>query len=660
LEFGLHLGSGCKTKMSEEPSTSQILKQDIAQAVEPIGDSTINKIVVAIHGIGDQYRYATARSVINIFSRCFDQAAAVPLGSFYGVDSTVQTFRLKAPPEVKPGMADIGFVEVYWADIPRRVQRRGYTIEETKAWARTVVERVRARYEDDLAGLLKKEDYTSAAGVIEEMIDAIGVLGNLLFLAEKAGLFQFRFDDLLTAYVGDVQIVADFANYRERICQHFRKILDEVYNKNKEADIYIVAHSEGTVIALMVLLKALCARTRNLPPPQPPPDWIRKVRGLMTIGSPIDKHLVLWIEMWDPVETPDTTRAPTDLENRIEWRNYYDYGDPVGFKLNTVRDWFKDHGWDKFFEFENKHDFGFARYFLPGKAHNDYWNDPFVFGHFIRGVLKLSPELNGEKFDRPPPSRRWAEFSSYFTPYLLVSLILYTAIYILYTAVNAHLARSESWPSVIRHVGSIGCLLFGTTVASRVPCLTRASSWKWFSAGAFVVFTFFYLLLAAGSLTDLRDLFNSNASIAGPFTALATVSLALASVAFSIWADRHRTFLQRYPPLRLFARGMRPLLIVGGLAAAALVAYRILRTPVASQKSFWPLLLGGAAFIYLWWLAALLFDLAFTWHRYVRHAVWQQYLRQARKHRIEREQQVRKAVASREELHSSQHFPSSQ
>jgi hypothetical protein len=51
------------TKMSAELSTSQMPKQDLARAVEPIRDPTIKKIVVAIHGIGDQYRYATARSV---------------------------------------------------------------------------------------------------------------------------------------------------------------------------------------------------------------------------------------------------------------------------------------------------------------------------------------------------------------------------------------------------------------------------------------------------------------------------------------------------------------------------------------------------------------------------------------------------------------------
>jgi hypothetical protein len=35
----------------------------------------------------------------------------------------------------------------------------------------------------------------------------------------------------------------------------------------------------------------------------------------------------------------------------------------------------------------------------------------------------------------------------------------------------------------------------------------------------------------------------------------------------------------------------------------------------------WPVFLGGAAFLYLWWLAALIFDLAFVWQRYVRNSI---------------------------------------
>ena len=32
-------------------------------------------------------------------------------------------------------------------------------------------------------------------------------------------------------------------------------------------------------------------------------------------------------------------------------------------------------------------------------------------------------------------------------------------------------------------------------------------------------------------------------------------------------------------------------------------------------------MVGGAIFFYLWRITALLFDLVFVWHRYVRHAV---------------------------------------
>jgi len=119
-------------------------------------------------------------------------------------------------------------------------------------------------------------------------------------------------------------------------------------------------------------------------------------------------------------------------------------------------------------------------------------------------------------------------------------------------------------------------------------------------------------------------------------------------VVLSVLADRHKTSLRRHPLLRLFARVMRPLLIVGGLAAAVVVTSLILRIQ-HDPKSFWPLLLCGAVSIYFWWLAALLFDLAFTWYRYVRHAVWQKCLRQARKDRIAREQQLRRAGAWRKE-----------
>ena len=137
-----------------------------------------------IDGIGNQYHNATVQSVVNIFSRCFEQAVAVPLGGFYTADGKIRG----VPAQVATGRGPADGGHRFRGSLPgrppRRVQRRGYMIEETKAWARTVVQRVRARYSyEDLP--LRGRDYLSATATIEEMIDVITVLGNLLFSARK-------------------------------------------------------------------------------------------------------------------------------------------------------------------------------------------------------------------------------------------------------------------------------------------------------------------------------------------------------------------------------------------------------------------------------------------------------------------------------------------
>ena len=614
----------------------------------------VSKIVVAIHGIGDQYRNATVQSVVNIFGRCFTQAVAVPLGGFYTADGKIKAFQLIPPPHVAPQMEDIGFLEVYWANIPRRVQRRGHRIEETKAWARTVVQRVRARYLNDLP--LEEGDYLSAAATIDEMIDAIAVIGNLLFLAEKAGLCKFDLDDLLTSFVGDVQIVADFANYRQRILGKFRRILSEVLKPilecNREAEIYIVSHSEGTVVALLALLDAF-----SMPSPgtassesEEQRSWVQNVRGLMTIGSPIDKHIALWPHMWDPLQNPNTTWTPRK-DQRIAWRNYYDYGDPVGFDLDIARAWLKKHHWDGFFEFEAKDDFGFSRYFLPGKAHNDYWNDPHVFGHFMSDVMRLEPVVDGQALKRPapkPPDRALARIASYVTPFILIIAILLAGVYLLFAALNSYLSIWEPLYLVLRDVAGVTCLLGGTTVCSRILCLTREPSLKLKAIVAFLLGVVGYVIFRTGWVVSWLVLEIKIAKVLGYTppasdflladinTVLVALLLAVFAVAFSVVADRRQQFLQRYPPIRLIARGARPLLVAGGLAAVILMIHRAFAVhhPFTTSTPFWPVVLSAAAFLYLWWLAIILFDLTFVWHRYIRQSVWQKCLFRAREHNL--------------------------
>jgi hypothetical protein len=172
------------------------------------------KIIVGVHGIGDQNLFETIQSVTRQFCQYYDVPGAIPLGRFHTlpITGTAELFMPQIPPD--PALpAFIGFAEVYWADIPRSVVTKGYTLEESKKWATTIVDRIRRNYPDDF----KEKEYHSAKVILEQMIEAISVLEQLLYLAGKMGIFKFDLNELLNSYLGDVQIVADYKDYSEAI-----------------------------------------------------------------------------------------------------------------------------------------------------------------------------------------------------------------------------------------------------------------------------------------------------------------------------------------------------------------------------------------------------------------------------------------------------------
>lgn len=97
-----------------------------------------NKIIVGVHGIGDQVRYETIQSIAYQFCWYYDIKASFPLGRFHNSNGVVQVQQ----PET--GLK-LSFTEAYWADIARTVANEGYTLEETKQWAKTIVEGFRER-----------------------------------------------------------------------------------------------------------------------------------------------------------------------------------------------------------------------------------------------------------------------------------------------------------------------------------------------------------------------------------------------------------------------------------------------------------------------------------------------------------------------------------
>jgi hypothetical protein len=64
--------------------------------------------------------------------------------------------------------------------------------------------------------------------------------------------------------------------------------------------------------------------------------------------------------------------------------------------------------------------------------------------------------------------------------------------------------------------------------------------------------------------------------------------------------------------------GMIPLIGLGGIVALMILWNLIHTTPSGLERPLWPLVLANAGFLYLWWLSALLFDLVYIWHHFIR------------------------------------------
>ncbi|HEX2853048.1 MAG TPA: hypothetical protein VHO24_07415 [Opitutaceae bacterium] len=602
------------------------------------------KVVLAVHGIGDQVKNSTILSTAIRFCDYYSYPGMVPLGRFYGaLDEKAPAVILDPPPHRAGLTGEIGFAEVYWADVARDVAEKPYTLQETTTWVRSIVNRVRVMAGDEnRAG--HGIDYQRIRLVLEEMVQAIRVLDSLLFLAKKAGLVEFNLRRLLDNFLGDVQLVTEFSPLRRTVLNRFHAAMDGIESSHKTAEIYVVAHSEGTVVAFLALLEA-CGNPAKYP-------WIRRVRGLMTLGSPIDKHLILWPDLFRDFTGPADFKGGPKPD--IRWINYVDYGDPVGFELDTAREWMRMQGYDDVFKFDAADDYAFSRYYLPGKAHVDYWNDAAVFNHFIRRVVAPeipTPENPRVKQPEPPKNYKGAQIVSYVAGYVFAATIATFGVYVLYKAVGGYLApdTTHTTGGFVRQIGGLTALVIGTTVWLRIVQLA-AKGW-WLLGGPAL-----YLLCGGGAWWLLKDqpvrgplgwmeTLPSSLGIApgwGVFAGSATVVAAILLINSkwlrSLLRDReaeescaavtpgedHAPQPQHLPPDR---NTLRLMIWAGGalLAATAIVFER--RFPDAHTGALWRVLVAGGASLYLWWLATLVFDLIFVWHRYIRGAGATEFLR---------------------------------
>jgi hypothetical protein len=667
------------------------------------------QLYIAVHGVGDQKQFdtvqATARQIIRVTSGQAGQLLS--LGTF---SSSAGAAAPPLPPHAfyfQPSdKGDLGFVEVYWADLCRDVQRAGYRLEEGVPWAQTLVDRVKALKASAARGN-PDPDYELIRAVIGEMGSGLQLLGWLSSLAPKLQLPTFDVDDIVDQYLGDVQFVAEFGDVRDKILARFSATLDNMITSGTLVagdDIYLITHSEGTVVTLLGLLTAMTGPTK--------PVWLDYIRGWMTIGSPIDKHLILWPDLWKAF-----LDGPKHWPSQpIVWWNYSDYGDPIGYELNSTRAWMRGCGptgvpWTRAFQFEkqatpltdgryvevpeNIYETIFNRYPWPGKAHVDYWTDDGVFNHFHATVVQR--RTVDRITDRP-----WTLATSYGVPYLMAFVVLGAGMFFLDKGIwNAQGLQHDSSPlTFFREVLATTWLLAGTTVLARMPRIVREKEdfliigvliFAIFACGFFWVFpgeTSEYVLqrllpgvgvtqpIIAGPLSiDPATAFRLTGIVLSLIVGLNANFLrcklwrfVLAGVAFLAFAGSigvlayclindfllnpgsGASCLKHWSPIAAMgacfaatilwtvwqvykehSAGLWPLIGPGFTAVAGIgVAVALSMAPPApggtsakppdgGEPALWPLLIGAIAFLYLWRLAAILFDLTFVWHRYIRH-----------------------------------------
>lgn len=359
----------------------------------------------------------------------------------------------------RPGQRGVNlrFVDVHWADL----------LQEDFP----VVGEDAVRWADSLRGRLERKGAPPAPASARppywaretlRLIRDTVVLGRrILAIRGWDEIDRLIFRDFL----GDVQLYGEYAQTRGRAVRRFHKLMARIEACHDAAEpprYTLLAHSLGTVMSFDALLYALAdvrlraglanGQVSDIPfrgylsdreaerlkgegekaLSEPAlaflgTSWIDRVDAFVTLGSPIDKYLVLW---WNNYKFLTSTAWMAKGPARpIPHFNYCDEQDPVGHNLDVATTTAAYRSVFRLVE-----DRVFNRYALPGVAHVNYWQDRDLFRWILfKAVDGTEPNSSSSGRSVPPPAwfdegiyRKILAISYKVTPYSIVVLDFFT------------------------------------------------------------------------------------------------------------------------------------------------------------------------------------------------------------------------------------------
>jgi hypothetical protein len=396
--------------------------------------------VIVVHGIGEQRPNETVLPVINRFAEIrqgtkdllkkqvvslgmvtSQSGKPVKIGNRVSFGGCTPWSEYKFIPKKKPEKplppffgepardgANIRFVDMYWADIMQ--EHFADVGQPIKRWGESLIGR-----------LERKQNTLGTEPGTSWVLPVLYNLEETFSLIHTAAYFKVPFlsEKIFKDYLGDIQLYGEYSAIRGEAVKRFHDLFEKIEKHHKKIhglnDDYfqmptkkiirprytIMAHSLGTLMALEGLIYAhfkyhseSVSVMANLPfdgytHPQNHQgealgkNWIDNVDNFVTLGTPIDKFLILW---WNNYQYLDFDDSLVFRKNKIRHFNYSDEQDPVAHGLEKIS---TKPAYENIFSL--KEDIIFSRYVVPGTAHVEYWNDYELFERILALTIDAKP-----------------------------------------------------------------------------------------------------------------------------------------------------------------------------------------------------------------------------------------------------------------------------